>query len=243
MNNNTYYSYYHRRSLRKRTLIKNTILLGLSLLIWILCGIYLVLQREEHTLAMQQDLAEQVVRFHVLAASDSAHDQALKLLVKNAVLEYMSEPLNRCETASEALALLEEHTDDILRVARSVIAENGASYPVTAGIREVYFPVKSYGDITLPAGMYTAYQIIIGEGKGQNWWCVLYPPLCFIDITHGIVPEESKELLRTALTEEEYQAVTGQAGYSLLFDDEIAPDKVYLRFRILRFLNPDTDGT
>lgn len=231
-------SYPRHRSIRRRRFCQNAILLLLSVMIWILGGIYLTLMKEEHTLTMQQDLAEQVVRFHVLAASNSNSDQALKLLVKNAVLEYMSQPLARCDNAAEALEILDRHTDDIIRVARSVITENGYDYPVTAGIEEVYFPVKSYGDVTFPAGMYTAYRIIIGEGNGNNWWCVLYPPLCFIDVTHGIVPEESKEQLKTLLTPEEYLAITGDTDGSILFDETEDPREVYLRFRILRFLNP-----
>ncbi len=237
------YPYYYRRFARHKKTIQNIAMLGLSLLIWALCGVYLILIREEHTLAMQQNLAEQVIRFHVLADSNSAADQALKLLVKNAVLEYMSEPLTRCDTAEEALQILDSHTPDIIRVARAIIEENGYSYPVKAGIKELYFPVKSYGDVTLPAGDYTAYQIIIGEGKGNNWWCVLYPPLCFIDITHGIVPEESKEQLRTVLSEDEYLAITGEGTDSLLFDETENPRNVYLRFRILSFLNPKPSGT
>lgn len=228
------YSFRRRRMLRQ-----NLILIALTILIWVLGGIYITLIREEHTLAVQQNLAEQVVRFHVLANSNSSDDQALKLLVKNAVLEYMSEPLARCETASEAVEILDKNTSSIIRVARQVIEENGYSYSVTAGIEEVYFPVKSYGDVTFPAGMYTAYRIIIGEGDGNNWWCVLYPPLCFIDITHGIVPEESREQLRSVLTEEEYLAITEMPDdSSVLFDASENPREVYLRFRILTFLNP-----
>lgn len=232
----TYGQYRKRRQLRQ-----NLILLGLTALIWILGSVYLSMIKEERTLAVQQNLAEQVVRFHVLANSNSSDDQALKLLVKNAVLEYMAEPLNHCENAAEALELLDEHTFDIIRVAKQVIEENGYSYNVTAGIEEVYFPVKSYGDVTFPAGMYTAYRIIIGEGDGNNWWCVLYPPLCFIDITHGIVPEESKEQLQTVLTDEEYLAITGSSQASpdsIFFDAGQDPQEVYLRFRILTFLNP-----
>lgn len=232
------YSCCRRSFSRRRKTIQNTVMFGMSVLIWLLCGVYLTLVKEEHTLAMQQNLADQVVRFHVLAASNNSADQALKLLVKNAVLEYLSEPLARCDNAEEALAVLDAHTRDIIRVASAVIEENGYSYPVTAGTKEVYFPVKSYGDITFPAGMYTAYQIIIGEGGGNNWWCVLYPPLCFIDITHGIVPEESKAQLKALLTEEEYLAVTGDFDGGILFNETENPQTVYLRFRILRFLNP-----
>lgn len=231
-----HYGYSFRR---RRMLYKNLILIALTAFIWILGGIYITLIKEERSLAVQQNLADQVVRFHVLADSNSSVDQALKLLVKNAVLEYMSEPLARCESASEALDILDRNTHNIIRIARQVIEENGYSYPVTAGIEEVYFPVKSYGDVTFPAGMYTAYRIIIGEGKGNNWWCVLYPPLCFLDITHGVVPKESREQLRSVLTEEEYLAITeAPADGSLLFDTSENPHEVYLRFRILTFLNP-----
>lgn len=226
---------------RRRRLFQNLILFSLSALIWILGSIYLSLIKEERTLAVQQNLAGQVVRFHVLANSDSSVDQALKLLVKNAVLEYMSEPLSHCENAAEALELLDEHTADILRVAKQVVEENGYSYPVTAQIEDVYFPVKSYGDVTFPAGIYTAYRIIIGNGEGQNWWCVLYPPLCFTDITHGILPEESKNELKTVLTDEEYLAITGSAESepdSIFLDSRKNPQEVYIRFRILTFLNP-----
>ena len=232
-------SYPYGKYRRCRRLRQNLMLLALSALIWALGSAYLSFSREERTLAVQQNLAEQVVRFHVLANSDRSDDQALKLLVKNAVLEYMSEPLNHCENAAEALALLDAHTFDIIRVAEQVIEENGYSYSVTAGIEDVYFPVKAYGDVTFPAGIYTAYRILIGEGEGQNWWCVLYPPLCFVDITHGIVPAESKEQLRAVLTDEEYLTITGaEASDSMLLDAGQSPQEVYLRFRILTFLNP-----
>lgn len=157
--------------------------------------------------AMQQELASHVVRFHVLAESDSEEDQRLKLLVKTAVLEYMEQPLARASSAEEALELLDRYTDDILRVASDVLAEQGSALPVTAKIERVYFPEKTYGDLTFPAGYYTAYRILLGSGNGQNWWCVLYPPLCFIDVTHCIVPEDSKEEIKSFLSEEEYALI------------------------------------
>ena len=95
-------------------------------------------------------------------------------------------------------------------------------------IEDIYFPEKSYGDVNFPEGIYTAYRIIIGKGEGANWWCVLYPPLCFLDITHGVLPEASKEVLKQALTEEEYSAIT---------NENRNPDRVKIEFKLLPFLN------
>lgn len=219
-----------RNILKRKQIKQNIIMAVLTAAIWVLGGIYLNMIKEENAMAVQQSLASQVVRFHVLAASDSGDDQALKLLVKNSVLEYMSEPLSRCENAQEALSVLDSHTNEILKVARQVIRDNGYNYQVTASIEDVYFPVKTYGDVTFPAGVYTAYRIIIGQGEGSNWWCVLYPPLCFIDITHGILPDESKEQLKAVLTDDEYD---------FLLSRKIEPEDISFRFRILTFLNPD----
>lgn len=207
---------------------QNILLCILTIAVWVLGLTFIHMINQTNALAVQQDLAKEVVRFHVIAASNSEEDQALKLLVKNAVLEYMSEPLSRCESAQEALAVLDENTDNILRVARSVLRENNSSYFASASIEDVYFPVKSYGDVTFPAGVYTAYRIIIGEGEGSNWWCVLYPPLCFVDVTHGIVPDESKEQLKAVLTDEEYDS---------LFNTASGNDNIVFAFKILNFLN------
>lgn len=160
------------------------------------------------TASAQKDLAANVVRFHVLAESNSSEDQRLKLLVKSAVLEYMEEPLARASSAEEAISILNKHTNDIVRIASDVLKENNSSLTVCAETKETYFPEKTYGDITFPAGIYTAYQILLGTGSGQNWWCVLYPPLCFLDVTHAVVPEESKAQLKSFLTQKEYNLIT-----------------------------------
>ena len=216
---------FHHRAYKT---IQNILLFTFSILIWILGGVFLHTMKENKALAVQQGLAEEVVRFHVIANSDSQNDQALKLLVKNAVLEYMSEPLARCNSAQEALQVLEENTVSIIRIAKKVVRENGYDYSVTASIEDIYFPEKSYGDVNFPEGIYTAYRIIIGKGEGANWWCVLYPPLCFLDITHGVLPEASKEVLKQALTEEEYSAIT---------NENWNPDRVKIEFKLLPFLN------
>lgn len=173
---------------------------------------------------IQQGISHKIIRFHVIANSDSDADQALKLKVKEAVVNYTSELLCNSKSISETENLLSTHTTDIISIANSVITENGYDYPVTAEITDTYFPTKSYGSYTFPPGTYRAFQIKIGEAKGKNWWCVLYPPLCFIDISHGTVNTESEELLKETLTTDEFQAVSGE--YTVKY-----------RFKYLTFLN------
>lgn len=173
---------------------------------------------------IQQGISHKIIRFHVIANSDSDADQALKLKVKEAVVNYTSELLCNSKSISETEDLLSSHTNDIISIANKVISENDYDYSVTAEITDTYFPTKSYGSYTFPPGTYRAFQIKIGEAKGKNWWCVLYPPLCFIDISHGTVNAESEELLKETLTTDEFQAVSDE--YTVKY-----------RFKYLTFLN------
>lgn len=173
---------------------------------------------------LQKGIADKIVRFHVIANSDSEQDQSLKLEVKKAVVAYTSELLSDSHSIAETEQLLTDNTDAIVGIAKNVISENGYDYPVTAELKDTYFPTKSYGNYTFPPGTYRAYQIKIGEAKGKNWWCVLYPPLCFIDISHGIVGEESEDMLRETLTTDEFDAIAGEGN-------------IKYRFKYLTFLN------
>ena len=174
---------------------------------------------------IQQGISHKIIRFHVIANSDSDADQALKLKVKEAVVNYTAELLCNSKSISETEDLLSSHTNDIISIANNVISENDYDYPVTAEITDTYFPTKSYGNYTFPPGTYRAFQIKIGEAKGKNWWCVLYPPLCFIDISHGTVNPESEELLKETLTTDEFQAVSDEYTVKYRFK--------YLTFLIL----------
>lgn len=159
---------------------------------------------------IQKEISEKVLRFHVLANSDSEEDQALKLKVKEAVVNYLDPYLNDRElTLEETKAVVEEQKENVVELAERVICENGYDYSVTAELTTDYFPVKSYGDVTLPAGEYEAFRIEIGGAEGKNWWCILYPPLCFVDASYGYVPDESRKMLEDVLDEECYRAVTG----------------------------------
>lgn len=168
---------------------------------------------------LQKDIAEKILRFHVIANSNLDEDQALKLKVKDAVVDYIAPYLTETMSLDETKSVINSHKDNILAVANNVVRENGYDYNVTASITTCYFPIKSYGDITLPAGDYEAFRIEIGEASGKNWWCILYPPLCFVDVSYGIVPDSSKLLLQNILDEQEYNAITeaSDTEYSFRF--------------------------
>ncbi len=164
---------------------------------------------------MQEELAQQVFRFHVLANSDSDEDQALKMKVKEAVIAYMKQELPESDSVTMTKKWARENLGQIEDVAAELIAEKGYDYSVKAEVTTCDFPDKTYGDITFPAGEYEALRIEIGQAKGQNWWCVLYPNLCFIDAVHAIVPEEGKEDLREVLEDDTYEMVTTRTRFKI----------------------------
>lgn len=175
--------------------------------------------------SLQQGIAEEILRFHVLANSDSTEDQQLKMEVKEQVLEYLATYLDGSESLEETKQIVKTHLQDIEEYALSVVQEKGYEYSVSAELATCYFPVKTYGDCTFPAGDYEALRILIGNAGGHNWWCVLYPNLCFVDATYGVVEDEEKEKLENVLTEEEYQSIL-----------EVPEENVTVEFRFLDWL-------
>ena len=163
------------------------------------------------------DIADSVFRLHVIANSDSKEDQDLKYIVRDNLLSYMNEICSNCETKQEAINIVTENKDKFEEIAKSTIKEQGFSYDVKINIGNFEFPTKNYGDISLPAGYYDALRVEIGEAKGQNWWCVMFPPLCFVDVTSGVVPEESKEVMEENLSEEEFALVSDSSNDELQF--------------------------
>ena len=163
------------------------------------------------------DIADSVFRLHVIANSDSKEDQDLKYIVRDNLLSYMNEICSNCETKQEAINIVTENKDKFEEIAKSTIKEQGFSYDVKINIGNFEFPTKNYGDILLPAGYYDALRVEIGEAKGQNWWCVMFPPLCFVDVTSGVVPEESKEVMEENLSEEEFALVSNSSNDELQF--------------------------
>ena len=182
------------------------------LIIILLLFIYCIICAFSYVNAVSTDIQNSVFRLHVIANSDSNEDQNLKYIVRDKVLEYISSISNSSMTKDEVIALVNENINEIQKIAENTIHENGYNYSVKLNIGNFSFPTKKYGDITFPAGFYDALKIEIGEAKGHNWWCVMFPPLCFVDVTSGIVPEESKQTIKDNLSEEEYKLLSENSG-------------------------------
>lgn len=164
---------------------------------------------------MQEDLASEVFRFHVLANSDDEEDQKLKMKVKEAVITYMKHELPESDCVKTTKDWAYRNLDKIMELSQQIVETEGYDYPVTAEVTICDFPDKTYGDIMFPAGEYEALRIEIGEAKGQNWWCVLYPNLCFIDAVHAVVPDEGKKHLKEVLEEDTYKMVTTRTRFKV----------------------------
>lgn len=156
--------------------------------------------------AVSAGLSNNVFRLHVIANSDSDGDQALKYIVRDKVLEYVNVSTSSATCKTDLLNMLD--LDSIREVAQQTVYDCGCSYPVTVELGYFEFPTKTYGDISLPAGFYDALRVKIGDASGKNWWCVMFPPLCFVDISSGIVPDSSKEILQENLNSEEYSLIS-----------------------------------
>ena len=192
--------------------ITRYIIMGVLLFLFVSTGAWYTRQYY-----LQQQLAEKVLRFHVLANSDSMEDQQLKLEVRDAIGGYMQERMAMAVSKEACKAMVTEHLSDIEQVAGAVVKEAGFSYEVHAELTNCEFPVKAYGAYTFPAGNYEALRVTIGDGNGQNWWCVMYPNMCFENSVYEVVDEKAEESLRAVLDEAEYQAVLNSGTYEVRF--------------------------
>ena len=164
-------------------------------------------------LGTQARLADRVVRLHVLANSDSEADQALKLQVRDVVLDRAEALLSQARDRTEAEALLREHLSDFQQVAAAEITAAGYDYPVSVELEDTRFPTREYDGFTLPAGEYLALRVLIGAAEGQNWWCVVFPPLC--TAASAQVPAAA---VAGGLTEDQVGLITEEnTGYVLKF--------------------------
>ena len=176
---------------------------------------------------IQKEISSNIIRFHVRANSDSDEDQALKLCVRDSVVEYLTEMLNSAASLDEARNILYYCKDEIESIAINRVKEEGYDYPVNVYFENAYFPMKTYGDMVFPAGKYEAFRIDIGKSEGKNWWCVLFPPLCFVDSTYAVVPDDTKDKFSSILSEEAYGAITMSE----------LDNNYEIRFKYLTFLN------
>jgi len=175
-------------------------------------------------------ISDKIIRFHVIANSDTNYDQNLKLKIKDSILEYISPKLKYSKNIEESRKILKENNNKIVAIAQNVIKENGYNYSVKSTLSRENFPIKTYGNITLPQGNYEAYRVVIGEGKGQNWWCVMFPPLCFVDVTKGeIAYKQTETEMRTVLSKGEFNSINN--------------NKVQLKFKIFEIIDKLKQGT
>ena len=158
-----------------------------------------------------REIQEDVLRLHILANSDSEEDQAVKLKVRDRILLESGELFNTVGDKSSAQEKAAENTDKVEQIAKEVLAEEGFSYPVTAKVTRQFFDTRVYDGFTMPAGWYDSLQVILGEGAGRNWWCVLYPPLCIS------AAEKTQEKLEENFTEGERQVLESEPKYEVRF--------------------------
>ena len=151
--------------------------------------------------AEQTQLADKVIRLHVIANSDSQADQALKLQVRDQVLAQADTLLSGQESAQQAAEILRDNLTPLAETAARTVSQAGFSYQVQVSLEDTWFPTRQYGDLSLPAGQYQALRVVIGQGEGKNWWCVVFPSLC--------LPAVSEQALQTAsLTGQDYALLT-----------------------------------
>ena len=174
--------------------------------------------------AISDNLYNSVFRLHIIANSDSEEDQNLKYIVRDNIINYMNNECKGLKTKSDVIKYAKTHLNEINNIAEATVKENGFNYPITVEIGNFEFPTKNYGDISFPSGSYDALRVKIGNGSGKNWWCVMFPPLCFVDTTNGIVPDSSKESLQESLSEENYKIVS-----------DTESSNITIKFKILEF--------
>lgn len=193
-------------------------------MMWILAVLGLLLitvtavhMQKRKTDPLQPQIAAKILRFHILANSDSGEDQDVKKKVRDAVGQMLEPKLKASAGLSDTERIVEENMDEIVETAEKTLRENGFSYGAAAKLTRVDFPVKTYGPYTFPAGNYEALQVTLGEGEGHNWWCVLYPNMCFQGSVYEVVEEKADEELREVLSPEEYKDVFDSGNVKIRF--------------------------
>lgn len=178
------------------------------------------------------DISEKLIRFHVIANSDEEFDQELKIKVKDNIINYIFPKLKDSKSIEESREILSNNNKQILKIAEKTIKENGYNYSVNSTLDRENFPEKIYGNITLPQGEYEAYRVIIGSGQGKNWWCVMFPPLCFVDVTKGQVSDkETEETMKRVLDDDEYTEISNK-------NDK---NKIKIKFKIVEIIKDFID--
>ena len=156
----------------------------------------------------EEEIYDTVVRLHVIANSNSEEDQALKLVVRDRVLECAGPTLKDCKTHTEAVAAIGGIMAELEEEAERTVREAGYDYDVSVGITEEYYPTKSYESCAFPEGKYVSLQIKIGDSEGENWWCCLFPTLCLSAASDSDVRDNEEAFVSVGLTDDQYKIIT-----------------------------------
>lgn len=182
---------------------------GIKIFVPLFVIISMVLSYTVPFIEASESISDEVFRLHILANSNSEADQQLKLKVRDEILIAGEELFKGCTSVEEAIKVCSENLDFFQQAAQKCIAENGAAYTVKATVDKEYFNTREYEKITLPSGIYNALKIEIGEAKGKNWWCVMFPAIC--------LPSVSEDEINEVLSEEEIKLINSNNKYEIRF--------------------------
>jgi stage II sporulation protein R len=174
---------------------------------------------------VNRNLSGNMIRLHIVANSDSKTDQDIKYLIRDEIVNHMVKKTDELKSKEDAKAYIQGHTYELETIANRVIANSGLTYTTEVSYGKYPFPSKRYNNLILPAGYYDSVKIDIGKAEGENWWCVMFPPLCFVEETKGEMPEEYFDMLKNELSEDEMGIIMAAS------DSEEIP--VEIRFKIV----------
>ena len=179
-----------------------------KIFIWCIIGVFLIFVSVVSAVeCVQENVSGSVVRIHIIANSDAENDQRIKLLVRDAVISCQKDIFKD----GIKKTLNNEEKEKIKLISEKILKEEGANYGAFVETGKFYFPVKRYENITLPAGEYDAVRIVLGEGGGKNWWCVMYPPLCFSGSYVGKMETENLNILKEGMSEFDYKIISDES--------------------------------
>jgi len=205
---------------------KKILLLSL-VLAFITTIVFGVVAAAQYSNKIQGGISSSVIRFHCLANSNSTADQTLKLEVRDRVLAEIEPMVSQSKSKEETVEILEKSINEMRQVALQTVKENGKDYDVRVSLENCSFPMKNYGDAVFPAGNYDALRVEIGAAEGKNFWCVVFPPLCFVDEGCEQLDSGTKEELKNILTQEEYSIIVAAEN-----DEEIVPE---IKFKVVEW--------
>ena len=186
-------------------------------LISLVIGVCVTSHLQVYSRNVVDGISDNVVRLHIVANSDTDEDQSLKLKVRDEITSYLKPMLDNATNVEESKKILADNLEGIEEEAERAIKKYGYTYGVTVSLGNFDFPTKEYGDVRFPKGNYDALKIVIENGNGKNWWCVLYPQLCFSENVKGVLPEESDAKLKKSLSDEQYDVITNKSKINFKF--------------------------